>query len=48
MIFNQDDFGKGTDSSRSELKSAEETVAEIPAEPEEKTDKHDDNEQPEI
>jgi len=35
VIFNEDDFGKGTDSSRSE---SEETIVEVPAESEEETD----------
>jgi len=35
VIYNEDDFGKGADSSRSELESTEETVVEIPAESEE-------------
>jgi len=38
VIFNEDDFGKGTDSSRSESESAEETIVEIPVESEEETD----------
>jgi len=38
VIFNEDDFGKGTDSSWSESKSTEETVVEIPAESEEEID----------
>ena len=38
MIFNENDFGKGADLSRSQLESTDETVVEIPAEPEEETD----------
>ena len=38
VIFNEDDFGKSTDSGRSELESTEEAVVEVPAESEEEID----------
>jgi len=38
VIFNEDDFGKGTDSSMSELESTEKTIVEVPAELEEEID----------